>query len=483
MDSKKTFEILLGAALLAAATLPALAPRDAEAEGTGEIHPGQPGNDRFRPGPGEAPAEEAKAVEAPKKPVNLHFGLVLQNFFFFMNDKDFDRTEPFYNVDGQTSGFFGTIFTPGFALDAADIVRIYYEAELGINVWSKNNPDENSPLADDIFLLKHREIWAKVYLADNFGAKIGYQRFLDPTGLFVNHWIGAGTLFVETERADYGLTVAQVPDATHEGLTFADNNFKHDAFLTAFRGDVRVGGEVTVSAAALALVDTSVVRRPDYIVVPALSVKAGVGSVTLEVDGLLQCGQAMNVTVDGGDALNLGWALQGHVEAVRGWLFVGANALVLSYDDAAENNAMNLAALTSGKNRSATLMITEDELRDKYNNFDERMAVLRNGLYEMRAGMALFDVVVRATLADGFLSPGLVAGTFVVLNPDNAMGHTWGGFEGDLLLDLNFSRYARLRLAGGVLVPGKALSAHVNEIDSEATDLVYMIEAVLEVRI
>jgi hypothetical protein len=462
--------LALGAFLLAPAAL--------RADDT--IHPGQPGNDRLREAAGTAGGAGPGEAEDL---LHVHYGLVLQSLFFFQSDTDFDSTAPLYDVEGQTSGFCATVFQPGVAFDVDETVRVYYEAELGLNLWSRNNPDENSALADDVFLLKHREVWAETYFLEGFGAKVGYQRVIDPTGLFVNHWIGAGALFLETEAATYTLLAGQLPDSTHEGLTFEENNFVHDAFLAGLRGDFRFGPTLQLDAATLAFVDASVAGRTNWVFAPTLSLKVTLDEAAFSLDALLQAGRQEHVKVDGGDQTNVGWAVQGHAEFERDGWFLGGNALLLGADNGAEYDDWNLAPYASGKNRSFTLLLTEDELRDRYANFDERMAALGNGFYLMRSGMALFDVLLRRTLFDGLFTPGLVAGTFVVLNPGNAMGHAWGGFEADLLADFDFSRWVRLRLAGGLLVPGAALAVHVNAIDAEATEPLGMFEAVLEVRI
>jgi hypothetical protein len=215
---------------------------------------------------------------------------------------------------------------------------------------------------------------------------------------------------------------------------------------------------------------------------PCLRLTYERGGFTGSLAAALQAGVQENVTVDGGRALNLGWAAEAGVRYEIKGVQLDFGALVLSPDDDFENNDVNSAFFYSGKNRSLTRLMTENEVRDVYDNYDEVMAVRRGAFYLLRPGLALFEAGVHRRFLD-FIEPGLVLSTFVVLNPDNALGRTWGGFEGDVLLDLHFTRNIAIRTTGAVLVPGGALSACVNRIDLDATDPVFMLMAVLDVRL
>ncbi len=156
-------------------------------------------------------------------------------------------------------------------------------------------------------------------------------------------------------------------------------------------------------------------------------------------------------------------------------------ALVLGPDDDFDGNDFNGAFFYSGKNRSLTRLLTENEVRDVYDNYDEVIGRHRGAFYLLRPGLALFEVGLRRLRLD-FIEPGALAATFLVINPDNTLGHTWGGFEGDIFLDLHFTENIALRGTAAILVPGGALAACVNEINLAATDPVLMLMVVLDVR-
>jgi hypothetical protein len=59
------------------------------------------------------------------------------------------------------------------------------------------------------------------------------------------------------------------------------------------------------------------------------------------------------------------------------------------------------------------------------------------------------------------------------LNRHNAAGHTFVGFETDLLLEFPLGPGTSLLAAGQVLLPGTGASVFVNEIEQEATHPVF----------
>ena len=75
-------------------------------------------------------------------------------------------------------GAFATVLRPKLTFHIEQHLRMYYEAELGLNYWSKNNPDQQDPTAPDVFVLKHREVYAEgEFLQNQVGFKTGYQYF------------------------------------------------------------------------------------------------------------------------------------------------------------------------------------------------------------------------------------------------------------------------------------------------------------------
>ena len=57
-------------------------------------------------------------------------------------------------------------------------------------------------------------------------------------------------------------------------------------------------------------------------------------------------------------------------------------------------------------------------------------------------------------------------------NDTNALGHGFVGFEAGLLHDFRFGKHVGLFLNLQLLVPGKAASVFVNDVEREATGVV-----------
>ena len=135
--------------------------------------------------PAEAPAE---AVAEDGKPV-IEWHLNLDNLFLFRNDRDFDRTPPAYDESGQTEGAFATVFRPNITFNIDKNLKVFYEIELGLNYWSKNNPDQENALAADIFVLKHRQSFAEGAVLDGIANdQAGFWR--DMVGESQMRWLG-----------------------------------------------------------------------------------------------------------------------------------------------------------------------------------------------------------------------------------------------------------------------------------------------------
>jgi hypothetical protein len=446
------------------------------------------------PSPPSAFAQTRTEPEQP--PVGLELGPVYlraeaQTLFIYRNDTDFDRSPPLYDENGQSAGAFATLLRPMLTWNVTGSVRIYYEAELGLNYWSRNNPDAADALQADVFVMKHRELWAGgEFLDQSLGLKLGYGRFLDPTGLFLNHWIGQAQVWVGGEENRFGLFVGQLPDPTHEGIDIRDNNFVRDIFVYGGRLDWRLARGHLLQAALLGLYDAHQPGRERWVLTPAVHYEAGQpgDKLRLGLDALLQVGQAEGQTLDGRIQNILAWAAQAHLrwditERLKLWPSrLDVNLLFLSPDDAHAGNARQHAVLQAAKNRSATLMLTEDEVRDWYDNVDERLAGFSGGFYQNRAGLFVGDVDAMWRLVEEVWQLRLVLGAATALKPENAMGHTFAGFEADLINTFQVDSFLVFHLVFGVLVPGGAAAVMLNGIDPEATDPIWMAELSAMVR-
>ncbi len=429
-------------------------------------------------GRGPCEAEEERMGGAA-----LSWSVRLDNVFLFRSDSDFDRTAPRYDENGQTVGAFATILTPRLTWHLARNLRATYEVEIGLNYWSRNNPDTESALSPDVFLMKHREVYAEgEFLDGRLGFKVGYQRFLDPTGLFLNHWIGVARVwwgFGEGRRV--GLFVGEVPDQTYEGLTVRDNNFKRDILVFGASGEWDVGGGWGLAAGVPVLHDSHVVGRTRFVVAPAARVSYRSEPWTVFADGVLQAGHFENAALDGRDQTVFAWAAQGHVGLDLHPWSAELNLLALSPDDAYDGNTHQGAFLYAAKPASRTRMLTEDEVRDWYDNDDERLSTFEGGFFLNRAGLFLADASAGVEVTNWF-QPSVIVGAAMALQPDNALGGRFVGVEALVDLAVFWREMLFVHVTGGVLVPGRAAAALVNRIDRLATDPVWMTEVSLTVR-
>jgi hypothetical protein len=411
------------------------------------------------------------------------FQAEMQNLFLFRNDSDFDRTTPYYNANGQTLGAFATVFRPSFTINVTDRMRMFYQAEIGLNYWSKHNPDQEDALAKDVFVMKHRELWASGEIADEqVGFKVGYQYFRDPSGLFLAHWIGAAQAWWNVDTVNrVGLFIGQIPDQVHEGIDVRENNFKRDILVFGARTDLRLARRVYLSAGVYDLFDSHVVGRTRWVVAPVVHLDARFGKFSTALDGVFQYGRSGKAARDGSNQTILAWAAQAHGTLDFRPFEIDLNLLALSPDDAYEGNSRNGAFLASAKNRSATMLLTEDEVRDWYDNLDERMSTYGGGFFENRAGLLVADVKARWSILPEF-RPAVILGAATVLQPKNALGGRLVGIEAAVDLGFHAGRYLEAHLLGGALLPGKAGAALVNRIDLDAKNPIFSAEASLMVR-
>jgi len=107
---------------------------------------------------------------------SIDFDFESLNMFIIRNDTDFDRTPPYYDKYGQEMGLVGTFFKPMLSIRANNHLRFYWESEIGLDLWSQNNPDiglddKNSKMA---IRIKQRELYNEVNY-DQLHLKVGFQ--------------------------------------------------------------------------------------------------------------------------------------------------------------------------------------------------------------------------------------------------------------------------------------------------------------------
>lgn len=407
--------------------------------------------------------------------------LELVNVLLWRNDADFDRSAPHYDADGQGVGVLGTVLKPMVTWNIREELSIVYEAEIGLNIWSLNNPDQQDATADDVFLMKHRELYTRGSFADGlFGFKVGYQRLQDPTRLFIDHWIGAADLSSNLGATTLHLQAGQISDGTYEGFRVEENNFVHDSFVYGLFASTPLGDFVTLSSGVYGLIDDQVVGKTNRVATPLVNVEADLDLLVVGVDAALQVGAFEGGATGGGDQSHFAWAAQLYGQAQLRALFLKWNVLALSADDADPGNDMNGAFHYSAKSRSSTLLFTESELHDSFDNLDEKIGARQGGFVLPRAGLLLADLMVGYDVLP-WLRPLLIVGYGQALNPDNALGATVYGVELDAGAQLRLDDVLEFLLVGSAFLPGQAMAANVNELDRGATDPIYSLTSVLKV--
>lgn len=405
----------------------------------------------------------------------------MQNLFLFRTDSDFDTSTPYYNENGQTVGAFATVFKPYLTFHALEHIRLFYETEIGLNYWSKQNPDQERAISSDVFVMKHRQIFTEGNIS-RFGFKVGFQHFCDPSGLFINHWLGLAHLYWSlTETAKIGGFVGEIPDQTYEGIDVRENNFKRDIMIFGWTGEFMISEDIDISSAIIGLYDSHIVGKTRWLIAPSIGFRWRHQIFSVSLDGVFQYGEDKESGLGEHDQRRFAWAIQGTLSIHKQPIEIVLNGLLLSPDDDYDGNKTNSSFLYSGKNRSATVLFTEDELRDWYDNMDERMGVFRGGFYTNRAGLFIGDVKATYTGLKWF-RPSLVTAVSSVLNPQNAMKNTFVGVEVTGILTFVFQDRLFFVIQGGSVIPGYALSALVNNIDRARINPVGFTEMSLSVR-
>ncbi len=396
----------------------------------------------------------------------------VSDLFLWRNDSDFDPTIPYYEEEGQSVGGITSFFKSQLTYRPLDGIELFYESELGLNFYSRNNPDQHFPAADDYVAFKHREFYSKFKL-DLLELKVGYQRIQDPSDLFLSHWFGAFRADLDLMRLRAGAFVGQLPDQTYEGIEIRDNNFIHDNVIggLTFSYDLLMEA-LTLDAGTYLMYDTRVARKELLLSTSYLGLRYRSDIVRASLHGLLQAGRWEASGVAGIDQQILAWAFAAKVGVMTPYVDIDLASFALSPDDEHHGNRRLGAFFYSGKNSSRTRLLTEDELRDRYDNYDEQFSSRWASFFVARGGLSVTDLSLTGKVGD-FFFPQLIAGVAFALNPDNTGGSRYAGFEADLVLRLRFLEKVDFVAVAQVFLPGDAASPFVNETDLSATEQVH----------
>jgi len=416
----------------------------------------------------QEPAVETKDDEGP---VTIHGKF--SSLLHYRSDSDFDPSERYYDVDGQSEGQAATFFQPKLRIDAGEGVSLLYEIELGWNAWSRNDagrPNQFLPSNQPGLEARHRQLWGQ-WRNEHVAVRVGYQHYVDPSGLFLDHLGGAAQVDCEWSTGRSVIMLGQLPDSTYEGVSIRDDNFVTDSFFGGMQNTFKLSA-VDLDVAGYMIADYRAVDKPLYLGTAVVGARHKGDGYRAWFHAVGQFGSWMGSGVAGADQTIGTWAVQAGAKQFSDGLRWGINVFALSGDDGHVGNDFLGAFHGSGKNLSATSILTEDERRDRYDNLDERIASSFGAFVVNHAGLLVADVSIGYDVSDLYRI-SYVGGAGITLSPDASFGEQFVGFESDLIQEFEVSEKAAFFINAQLFVPGGAAAVFVNDVDREATQIVY----------
>jgi len=413
-----------------------------------------------------------------------------RTFFIYQNDSDFDDTEPLYGEYGQSVGYISTMMRPSVEWTPHEAITLFYELEIGDNVWSRNDANQGDATGEGRPVFRHKQFWGAVRFPNTaLELKAGYQYVCDPTHLVLDRYLGSAVVSAEWNGGEAALGVAQIPDVVYEGrdpnqvpfdpdMSGFDpnrNNYDNDDFIFYAAARQSVAESLNVRPGFFFRWDRTIVGRPRWYFSPVVNLTWRAASLlSFELDVAGQAGKFESGGIDNRDVDLLAGAAQ--LRAEVGWdrVDVGIGALALTPDDGDPYNLTDGGFDYSGFSKSRTVILSQNWLQDTYDNIDERAAA-------QKAGLFLADAEVVGRVAGG-LSVFAIAGYGLVLEDRHVGGDPKLGLEADggVRMDM-YGERVRLTLMGGALFPGRAAAALSNEIDTEATRTLWNVQGAFEI--
>ncbi len=388
----------------------------------------------------------------------------------FQTDSDFDGSHPSYNKSGQTVGEFVTYVNPKLQYSINPETWIFYESELGMDAWSRNNPDFASGEDKKALIFKQRQLYGETEFTPKFSLRAGYQKFEDPSGLFLNHWLGAVSSQIATGPVLLNITFGELPDQTREGFDLDRINFHNDILVGSVTVARQLPDNLDLGGGLSYLYDGAEINHARWLFTPVLSLRKNLRDQEIGGDIALQYGEAQLASFGGNIEKTLAWAAQGYARLRPSPLQLDLQVMALSPDDDYDHNGKNYAFFYSGKSRASTMILTEDSIRDWGDNLDERLSEQtgesRGNFFLLRSGFLLLDGKIGYPITPQ-ITPALILGAALTLNPNNALGNTFIGTEADLDFQYTPSQNIKIDLVNSFFYPGKAASANVNTINLE----------------
>jgi hypothetical protein len=392
------------------------------------------------------------------------------------NDQDFDPSARYYDRDGQSQGQATTALRPTFHWQSDHSVKILYQPEMGWESWGAVNSSMPHPYGPNRLpglSLRHRQIWGE-YRGDQIELRAGLQPITEPSNLFLSHLTGGLRLRAKLKKVRYTLSLAQLPEDQFEGMTLGEDNWVNDTLIAGLKMNWSQGG-MRLDVGGLWMRDHRVVDRPLKLGVGSLNLKWRSKAFKSRLAFAYQMGSWDKSGVGGIDQEIQSWGAQGGVSWRRGKLSLGTRFVLLSADDDHDGNAHWGGFFYTGQNDSKTLILTQDETRDRYDNLDERSATAWGSHFIHRAGLGVWDLSLGYQINSIFKTE-MVWGLGWTLAPQNVLDERWMGVEGGLLNRFKLNRHATIFIHGQLFLPGRASAAMINDQDRAATQTLYGVQ-------
>ena len=404
-------------------------------------------------------------------------GLKSWTIFSWRNDQDFDPSQRYYDPDGQSQGQFVTALRPTFNWASGKSVSIFYEPEIGWESWGAVNssmPHPYGPNRLNGISMRHRQLWSR-YQNKQVRLTAGYQPVEDPSELFMAHL--AGSIKLDLMFKDITLTagIAQLPEDQFEGLALNEDNFSQDSLL--FSSQIMWKTErINLQFAGLFMRDNRVLERALALNVASFNIKAKASkSVKVRFAFAYQGGSWENSGLMGVDQTIRAWGSQGGLSYSKNKLSVSTRYVLLSGDDQYDGNAYAGGFFYSGRNDSSTLILTQDEFRDRFDNLDERNSTAWGSHFVNRAGLGIWDINIGYQVHENY-HVNFVYGVGWVLAEENMLGESLLGSELALVNIFPVHKRWHLLLHGQIFIP-QAAGIMINDRDREARQNLYGMQA------
>jgi hypothetical protein len=379
-----------------------------------------------------------------------------------------------------------TALRPRFDLITSPSVQLRYESEIGWESWGGVNPGMPHPYAPNRIQglsMRHRQMWGQYrtqLLKFKVQFRAGIQQISDPSELFLFHLAGALSLKLQFKTSALNLIFAQLPENQFEGVSLNEDNWVHDNVI----GSVQWKGKtkkIKWGIAGSFLRDHRVVGRP-------LELGVGSGNIQWKASKNLrtqwsfayQGGRWQNSGRGGRDQIVNAWATKGNVTWQVNRFKIKGHVLALSADQGDSLNAQGDAQwggfFYTGQNQSSTLILTQDEERDRYDNLDERMSTMWGSHFVNHAGLLVADLALSYRV-NSIYTPQIVLGYGQVLENTHTLNQASVGTELGLLNTFKVAPNASFFFHLQGFLPGQAASAKINDQDRTAQQMLYGIES------